>query len=210
MVRPPAAAWDKKTKYAAIGRARNADYDDVFVISALFHHISIVRVRVPDRLLAVLDGEPDDGLQSWGKLEVRRSKWFDLFKVEDRLAAMQLLWSMMAYLMRAESGDGGEGDDDVKAEREVKKEQVGGEEAGKGDGGKGAKEEIGTTPEGEHEAIDVGAAAPPAVLVAAAATTATVADVPVISNTEETGPAEKEEEEVEKKDGQGDVEMANS
>ncbi|KAM7194595.1 hypothetical protein V8F33_007147 [Rhypophila sp. PSN 637] len=102
MVRPPAAAWDKKTKYEAIGRARGADYDDIFVISALFHHISVVRVRVPDRLLAVLDGAPDDGSKAWGQLEIRRSKWFDFFRVEDRIAAMRLLWSMMNYLMRAD------------------------------------------------------------------------------------------------------------
>lgn len=104
MVRPPAATWDKKTRYEAIGRARGAGYDDVFVVSALFHHVSIVRVRVPDRLLAVLGGERDDGgegaSRSWGRLEVWRSPWFDFFKVEERVKAMQLLWSMMAYMMR--------------------------------------------------------------------------------------------------------------
>ena len=109
MVRPPAAAWDRKTRYAAIGRAKGVDYDDIFVVSALFHHISILRVRVPDRLLAVLDGAPDgEGLargtrKSWGRLEMRRSKWFDLFKVDERLEAMRLVWSMMAYLMRAQA-----------------------------------------------------------------------------------------------------------
>ena len=100
MVRPPAATWDKKTRYEAIGRARGADYDDIFVVSALFHHVSIVRVRVPDRLLAVLAGERDDGGRSWGRLEVWRSQWFDFFKVEERVKAMQLVWSMMAYMMR--------------------------------------------------------------------------------------------------------------
>ena len=105
MVRPPALTWDKKAKYAAIGRAAGAAYDDVFVVSALYHHISIVRVRVPDQLMAVLEGraehEFEDGKRSWGKLEVTRSKWFDLFKPEDRVEAMKLVWCMMNWLMRA-------------------------------------------------------------------------------------------------------------
>lgn len=120
MVRPPAATWDKKTKYEAIGRARGADYDDIFVVSALFHHISVVRVRVPDRLLAVLEGGSDEGQEggkkSWGKLEVWRSEWFDFFKIEDRVRAMQLVWSMMAYLMR-EVSDGAEGEEGEKGEK---------------------------------------------------------------------------------------------
>ncbi|KAK1774038.1 hypothetical protein QBC45DRAFT_55277 [Copromyces sp. CBS 386.78] len=105
MVRPPALTWDKKAKYAAIGRAAGAEYDDIFVVSALYHHISIVRVRVPDQLMAVLEGraehEFENGKRSWGKLEVRRSKWFDLFKPEDRVDAMKLVWCMMNWLMRA-------------------------------------------------------------------------------------------------------------
>ena len=120
MVRPPAAAWDKKTKYSAIGRAKGVDYDDIFVISSLFHHVSVLRVRVPDQLLAVLDGAPDavEGAEgrgkSWGRLEVRRSKWFDLFQAEERVEAMQLIWSMMAYLMRTPEEKQGSIDEDVK------------------------------------------------------------------------------------------------
>ncbi|KAJ9134772.1 system b protein [Pleurostoma richardsiae] len=103
MVRPPSASWDKKTRYTAVGRARGAEWDDIFVVSALFHHVSILRVRVPDRLLEVLDGAPDDGgRRSWGRVDVTRSRWFDFFKAEERIEAMQLVWSMMAYLMRKE------------------------------------------------------------------------------------------------------------
>ncbi|KAK0611135.1 hypothetical protein B0T14DRAFT_500295 [Immersiella caudata] len=107
MVRPPAAAWDRKTRYSAIGRAKGVDYDDIFMVSSLFHHVSILRVRVPDRLLAVLDGADDaaTGGKSWGRLEARRSKWYDLFLAEERLEAMRLVWSMMAYLMREADGE---------------------------------------------------------------------------------------------------------
>ena len=107
MVRPPSSSWDRKVRYSAIGREPGADYDDVFVVSAVFHHMSILRVRVPQRLLRVLEGEPDEGGvggggggRSWGKLEVFRSRWFDFFLPDDRIAAMKLIWVMMAYLMR--------------------------------------------------------------------------------------------------------------
>ena len=126
-VRPPASNWDRKARYEAVGRVRvnggvggegGADVcDDVFLFSCLFHHFSVVRVRVPDRLIDVLDGDVDVGAsaeevggeeeakgrragRSWGRLEVSRSRWFDLFLVEDRLEAMRLLWGVMAWLMR--------------------------------------------------------------------------------------------------------------
>jgi hypothetical protein len=116
MVRPPSAAWDKKTRYEAVGRRRGAGYDDVFVVSSLFHHISVLRVRVPDRLLEALEGAVYDAAEegkkrSWERLEVWRSKWYDFFLVKDRVEAMRLVWGMMAYLMRKEE-DG----EDVKME----------------------------------------------------------------------------------------------
>lgn len=108
MVRQPKSTWDKKTRYEAIGRARGVDYDDVFVVSTVLHHVSIVRMRVPDRLLAVLSGEAEDSGagRSWGRLEVWRSPWFDFFKVDERVRAMQVVWSMMAWMMREQVKDG--------------------------------------------------------------------------------------------------------
>ncbi|KAI0893192.1 hypothetical protein F4806DRAFT_477299 [Annulohypoxylon nitens] len=116
MVRLPSSNWDKKTKYSSIGKVKGTDYDDVFVLSSLFHHFSVIRVRVPKKLLDVLGGELEsavqtkigpegESLRSWGKLEMWRSKWFDLFIVEERLEAMRLLWGMMAWVMRKEDED---------------------------------------------------------------------------------------------------------
>lgn len=102
MVRPPASTWDKKARYEAIGRQRGAEYDDIYVLSSLFHHVSILRVRVPQRLLDVLDGdaEPDLQKRSWGKVSAWRSRWFDFFSIEDRTEAMRMLWAVMAWQMR--------------------------------------------------------------------------------------------------------------
>jgi hypothetical protein len=99
MVRPPSLNWDKKVRYEAIGRAQGADYDDVFVISSLFHHVSVLRLRVPSRLLDVFDGAEDDDA-SWGGVTIWRSKWYDFFVADERINAMKLLWSVFAYQMR--------------------------------------------------------------------------------------------------------------
>ncbi|KAI0969156.1 hypothetical protein F4678DRAFT_183302 [Xylaria arbuscula] len=121
MVRGPSSNWDKKARYEAIGKIRGVGYDDVFIVSSLFHHISVLRVRVPERLLLVLGGAAEDIAErgngeeqlaeggeydehSWGKLEIWRSKWFDLFIIEQRLEAMRLLWGMMAWSMRQTDG----------------------------------------------------------------------------------------------------------
>ncbi|KAI1438133.1 hypothetical protein GGR50DRAFT_685541 [Xylaria sp. CBS 124048] len=110
MVRLPSSNWDKKARYAAIGKVKGAGYDDVFVISSLFHHLCIMRVRVPDRLLAVFGGAPEDGAEeekeglSWGRLECWRSSWLDLFLVKDRLEAMRIIWGVMAWGMRQTDG----------------------------------------------------------------------------------------------------------
>lgn len=107
-VRLPQSNWDKKARYSAIGKVPGTDYDDVFVISSLFHHVSILRVRVPRRLLDVLAGAADGGERSWGSLEVWRSKWFDLFQKQERLEALRLLWGANTWMMRKVEG-GGEG-----------------------------------------------------------------------------------------------------
>lgn len=102
MVRPPSRQWDPKTRYSAIGRQRGVDYDDIFVISSLFHHMSILRVRVPDRLMSVLDGGPDEGR---GELEVYRTRWYDFFVAQDRIDAMRAVWVVVAYSMREINND---------------------------------------------------------------------------------------------------------
>lgn len=103
MVRPPSLSWDRKTKYEAVGRVPGAEFDDVFVLSSLFHHVSVLRVRVPNRLLAALEGEAG----STGELVLWRSKWYDLFLTEERIAAMELLWGVFAYQMRADAAKEG-------------------------------------------------------------------------------------------------------
>lgn len=95
---PPASTWDRKCRYEAIGKVAGEDFDDIFLISCLNHHVSIVRARVPDKLINVLEGGAED--EGWGKLELWRSKWFDLYQGKERVEAMDIVWGMMAWLMR--------------------------------------------------------------------------------------------------------------
>jgi hypothetical protein len=60
-----------------------------------------------------LDG--GDQQAGWGRVMMWRSKWFDLFLKNERIEAMELVWGMMAWLMRSqqpteESIDSVEGD----------------------------------------------------------------------------------------------------
>jgi len=104
MVRPPATNWDRKSRYMAIGKDQNSSFDDIFLISALFHHISVVRCRVGTTYLEALEarGQFVDVQGEESKLVMWRSRWFDLFKSEDRVQAMSLVWGVMGYLMRGE------------------------------------------------------------------------------------------------------------
>lgn len=107
MVRPPSSTWDRRTKYMAIGRPAGAGYDDVFLLSSLNHHVSIIRVRVPISLLDELEGAKmtaEEGERE--KCIMWRSKWFDMFLAADRVEAMTYIWGMMAYMMRKVDGDG--------------------------------------------------------------------------------------------------------
>lgn len=117
MVRPPSSTWDRKARYLAIGKTPGQPFDDVFLLSALNHHVSLVRARVPSLLLERLAGmEPDDlggndgaaaaaadGLPMW------RSKWYDMFIAEDRVEAMRCIWGLMAFLMRKIDSGSAEG-----------------------------------------------------------------------------------------------------
>lgn len=95
---PPTPTWDRKARYLSIGRVPGASYDDIFLVSALNHHISIVRTRVPSKLLEVLDGSHEVG--EWERVEMWRSRWFDVFLAKDRVEAMEVVWGMMGWLMR--------------------------------------------------------------------------------------------------------------
>lgn len=73
-------------------------------MSSLNHHISVLKLRVHSAYLHYLQtSELPDGVdQSWSNPTIYRSKWFDLFDVDDRLEALRLVWGIMGYLARSD------------------------------------------------------------------------------------------------------------
>lgn len=75
------------------------------------HHVSILHCRIHPSYLTYLSNPIPHphfipARESWYRLEVRRSSWFDLLKREDRLLAMRGIWGIMDFLMRDLGEDG--------------------------------------------------------------------------------------------------------
>ncbi|KAH7081962.1 hypothetical protein BKA63DRAFT_562492 [Paraphoma chrysanthemicola] len=98
--------WDPKVVYQAIGKDRGQPWDDVFMISSLNHHVSVLCLHVhPLYLQYLTDGslpEITPTEADWCSPKLRRTRWFDLFNIDDRTEAMRGIWGIMSYLMRKE------------------------------------------------------------------------------------------------------------
>ncbi len=97
MVRPPSSSWDKKCRYIRIGAVDGAEYDDVFLVNCINHHVSISRSRVPKSLIDTIEGRQGKISEP---MKVWRTKWFDLFKQDERIEAVTGLFGMMSWLLR--------------------------------------------------------------------------------------------------------------
>lgn len=79
------------------------------MVSSLNHHISLLKLRIhPAYLEYITEGRlpkeaPTDS--DWFSPKLQRTKWFDLFNVDDRTEAMRGIWGVMAYLMRSDKTD---------------------------------------------------------------------------------------------------------
>jgi hypothetical protein len=126
---PNAAKEEYKPPKTASQAANRDGWDEVFIVSSLNHHISILRLSVHDAYLECLltgkmpSSSPSDpstvGISSseklseeegeaeeerhWSIPHIRRSKWYDLLNAEDRCEAFRVLWGIMAYLCRDET-----------------------------------------------------------------------------------------------------------
>ena len=115
---PPTSTWDKNVEYVQIGRDRSAQFDDIYIISSLNHHISILRFRIAQQYtdfltnLSISSSTPspispsDASHQAWSVLSVHRSRWYDLLKAEDRGEVVRGIWGIMGWLMRNTESDG--------------------------------------------------------------------------------------------------------
>ncbi|KAL9589966.1 MAG: hypothetical protein Q9179_007978 [Wetmoreana sp. 5 TL-2023] len=119
--KPPESTWEAKVEYRRIGKAPGSNHDNIFLISALNHHISILNIPIPDQYLeyitngsaadpakgsSVKDFAPDfnPASQEWWLLQVKRSKWYDLLIPEERAEAMRGVWGACGWCMRDTGG----------------------------------------------------------------------------------------------------------
>ncbi|PSN64592.1 hypothetical protein BS50DRAFT_576030 [Corynespora cassiicola Philippines] len=115
-LRPGNPLWDPKIVYEAIGKDSHSDWDDIFMVSSLNHHISVLKLHVHSAYLQFItegkfpESEPSD--PNWCSPTLHRTRWFDLFSIEDRSEAMRGLWGITAYLLRAQPKE--EADVDMK------------------------------------------------------------------------------------------------
>jgi len=120
MMLPSVGYWDRRVSYSMLGKDKGSNFDEVsqsargvlsisdreqvFLISSLYHHISVLKLRVHQSYLDYLtDGilptcAPTD--DSWSSPTVQRTRWFNLFVAEDRVEAARGIWGVMACLAR--------------------------------------------------------------------------------------------------------------
>ncbi|KAJ5920985.1 hypothetical protein N7466_009311 [Penicillium verhagenii] len=108
MIQPGPSLWDKRMRYMQIGKAADNPFDDIYMISAINHHIAILHLRVHRRYLEVLtDGESDFSEEStvpdqpWHVLKLQRTRWYNLLDTNDRIEALKGVWSLFHYQQRA-------------------------------------------------------------------------------------------------------------
>ena len=124
LIQPGSSLWDDQRVYMRIGKEQPQPgvspaetFDNIFLVSSLNHHISVLRMRVSDRYLAWLQGgggreesaSSEESFQAQansGMLQLWRTKWYDLFIPEERLEAQKGVWNVMGWLMKQEGQEG--------------------------------------------------------------------------------------------------------
>ncbi|KAF2807799.1 uncharacterized protein BDZ99DRAFT_420347 [Mytilinidion resinicola] len=106
VLKPGNGFWDPKVEYQAVGKSSDAEWDEVYMVSSLNHHVSILKLRVhPLYVQFLTDGVLPRNLpkdEQWASPVLHRTRWYDFFVVEDRIELMRGLWGIMGYLMRQE------------------------------------------------------------------------------------------------------------
>ncbi|KAJ5447792.1 hypothetical protein N7445_002613 [Penicillium cf. griseofulvum] len=110
ILQPGPSLWDKRMSYLQIGKVQESPFDDIYMISSINHHISILHLRVHRRYLDILtngdstfpatEGEP------WHILNLQRTRWFDLLDSNDRIEALKGVWQLFHHQMRQTHREG--------------------------------------------------------------------------------------------------------
>lgn len=106
-LRPNTSMWDDKIIYKRIGKAEDSQFDDIYMVTSVNHHVALVHMKVSSEYLEWIESGqevPEDGAASWDTkknvLYVERSSWHDLFDVAARSEFLIALWRLMCWLNR--------------------------------------------------------------------------------------------------------------
>lgn len=82
----------------------------IYMISSINHHVSILHLRVHRRYLDILThGDstfpPTEG-EPWHVLKLQRTRWFDLFDANDRIEALKGVWQLFHHQLRQTRHEG--------------------------------------------------------------------------------------------------------
>ncbi|PGH15149.1 hypothetical protein AJ80_05661 [Polytolypa hystricis UAMH7299] len=113
LLQPGPSLWDKKMRYMQIGKDKDSPFDDIFMLSSINHHFAIIHLRVHRNYLEWLKSGksdfPDETTMMttsgsdnppWYAIKLRRTKWFDLLRPDDRVEGFDALWALFTWLMR--------------------------------------------------------------------------------------------------------------
>ena len=113
-IRPNPSMWDEKMIHRRIGRpsptdaekgSANGDWDEVFQVTSVNHHVAIMKMRISKRYLHWLETGEAEKREESGEddiLRIWRSEWFDMFDKEARKAWMVGMWRVMCWICRDE------------------------------------------------------------------------------------------------------------
>ncbi|KAL2826919.1 hypothetical protein BJY01DRAFT_142810 [Aspergillus pseudoustus] len=106
IVQPGASLWDRRMRYIQIGKDKESPYDDIYLLSSINHHLSILHLRIHRRYLDILTtGSSNIPPESpadhpWHVLKVRRTRWYDLFDAQDRVEVFRGIWTLFHCQLR--------------------------------------------------------------------------------------------------------------
>ncbi|KAL3466291.1 hypothetical protein BJX64DRAFT_250529 [Aspergillus heterothallicus] len=111
LVQPGPSLWDRRMRYIQIGKEKESPFDDIYLLSSINHHLSILHLRIHQRYLDILttgtsDVPPEDSPEDspeehpWHVLKVRRTRWYDLFDAQDRVEVFRGIWTLFHCQLR--------------------------------------------------------------------------------------------------------------
>ncbi|KAF7505185.1 hypothetical protein GJ744_001175 [Endocarpon pusillum] len=113
--------WDSKMRYMRIGAPKSISQaaspslppspahaedkaeemeDQIVMVTSINHHVALTSMQVSEAHLAWLAGEERKDEEREQGLQLKRTRWFDLFDEADRVEFVQGLWDVMVWLMR--------------------------------------------------------------------------------------------------------------